>query len=150
MMNTAQKQWIRMIHVAKTKLNLDDERYRALLTGACGVESSKEIKTWKQYDAVMASFAKLGFDYKSKSYKANTAPQEGRNPKWISEKQEKYIRGLWQLVADNKSDKALEAFIERITGSIRIEWLRKYQATDVIVALRKMACEKGINPDRKD
>ena len=32
MMNTAQKQWIRMIHVAKTKLNLDDERYRALLT----------------------------------------------------------------------------------------------------------------------
>ena len=73
MMNTAQKQWIRMIHVAKTKLNLDDERYRALLTGACGVESSKEIKTWKQYDAVMASFAKLGFDYKSKSYKADTA-----------------------------------------------------------------------------
>lgn len=70
MMNTAQKQWIRMIHVAKTKLNLDDERYRALLTGACGVESSKEIKTWKQYDDVMASFAKLGFDYKSKSYKA--------------------------------------------------------------------------------
>lgn len=32
MMNTAQKQWIRRIHVAKTKLNLDDESYRALLT----------------------------------------------------------------------------------------------------------------------
>ena len=150
MMNTAQKQWIRMIHVAKTKLNLDDERYRALLTGACGVESSKEIKTWKQYDAVMAAFAALGFDYKTKKYRAGIAPPEGRNPKWISEKQEEYIRGLWRLVARDKSDKARDSFIERITGTAHIEWLRKYQATDVIVALRKMACEQGINPDRKD
>ena len=63
-MNTAQKQWVRMIHVAKSKLNLDDNQYRALLTGACGLESSKDIKTWKQYESVMAAFAKLGFEYK--------------------------------------------------------------------------------------
>ncbi len=149
-MNTAQKQWVKMIHVAKTKLNLDDEHYRTLLTGACGVESSREIKTWKQYDSVMTAFKKLGFNYKSKTKKAEIVPQEERNSEWISEKQEKYIRGLWQLVADNKSDRALEAFLERITGTTRIEWLRKYQATDVIVALRKMACDKGINPDRKN
>ena len=149
-MNSAQKQWVKMIHVAKAKLNLDDERYRVLLTGACGVESSREIKTWKQYDAVMTAFKKLGFDYKSKTKKAEIVPQEERNSEWISEKQERYIRGLWQLVAENKSDRALDAFLEHITGSSSIEWLRKYQATDVIVALRKMACEKGINPDRKD
>ena len=149
-MNTAQKQWVKMIHVAKTKLNLDDEHYRTLLTGACGVESSREIKTWKQYDSVMTAFKKLGFDYKSKTKKAEIVPQEERNSEWISEKQEEYIRGLWRLVAENKSDRALNSFIERITGTASIEWLRKYQATDVIVALRKMACDKGINPDRKD
>ena len=149
-MNTAQKQWVKMIHVAKTKLNLDDEHYRTLLTGACGVESSREIKTWKQYDSVMTAFKKLGFDYKSKTKKAEIVPQEERNSEWISEKQEEYIRGLWRLVAENKSDRALNSFIERITGSSSIEWLRKYQATDVIVALRKMACDKGINPDCKD
>ena len=139
-----------MIHVAKTKLNLDDNQYRALLTGACGVESSKDIKNWKQYESVMAAFAKLGFVYKSKSYKAEIAPQEDRNPEWISEKQEKYIKGLWQLVGRDKRDAALNSFIERITGIAYIDWLMKPQAADVIVALRKMACEQGINPDRKD
>ena len=143
-MNTAQKQWVRMIHVAKTKLILDDNQYRALLTGACGLESSKDIKTWKQYESVMAAFVKLGFEYKK------TAPKEKRNPDWITWKQEKYIKGLWQLVGRDKSDAALNSFIERITGIAYIDWLMKPQAADVIVALRKMACEQGINPDRKD
>ena len=149
-MNTAQKQWVRMIHVAKTKLNLDDESYRALLTGACGVSSAKDIKTWAQYDAVMAAFAKLGFVYRSKSFgkASNVEPQKDRNPEWITEKQERYIRGLWQLVANKKDDNALDSFIERITGIASIHWLKKKNAADVIVALRKMAVAQGINPDR--
>ena len=151
-MNAAQKKWIRMIHVAKAKLNVDDESYRALLTGACGVSSAKDIKTWEQYDAVMKAFAKLGFVYRSKSFgrASNVEPQKKRNPEWITEKQERYIRGLWKLIAKNKSDIALDSFIERITGLASINWLKKKNAADVIVALRKMAAEQGINPDRMD
>ena len=92
----------------------------------------------------MAAFAKLGFEYKK------TAPKEKRNPDWITWKQEKYIKGLWQLVGRDKREAALNSFIERITGIAYIDWLMKPQAADVIVALRKMACEQGINPDRKD
>ncbi len=149
-MDKAQRQWIRMIHVAKTKLNLDDECYRALLAGACGVESSKDIKTWDQYGRVMAAFARLGFDRSGTAGRNTAEPQDSRNPEWLTEKQEKYIRGLWNLVAENKSDAALNAFIERITGLAYIEWLKKKNAADVIIALRRMACRQGINPDRKD
>lgn len=92
----------------------------------------------------MAAFAKLGFEYKK------TAPKEKRNPDWITWKQEKYIKGLWELVGRDKREAALNSFIEHITGISYIDWLMKPQAADVIVALRKMACEQGINPDRKD
>ena len=61
MLSTAQKCWIRTIHTAKTKLKLSDESYRALLQGAAQINSSKEIKTWVQYDSIMSAFQKLGF-----------------------------------------------------------------------------------------
>jgi hypothetical protein len=47
-----------IIHVAKKQLGLDDEAYRAILSGA-GVASSREIATTAQFNAVMAAFTAL-------------------------------------------------------------------------------------------
>ena len=52
--------WVKIIHVAKNQTGLSDEQYRALLSGSCGVDSAKDIKSWAQYRAVMAAFKKLG------------------------------------------------------------------------------------------
>lgn len=146
MLSTAQKCWIRTIHTAKTKLKLSDESYRALLQGAAQINSSKEIKTWAQYDSIMSAFQKLGFNL----CKQKVDPQSARHPDWLSAKQEKYIRGLWSLVSREKSEQSLNSFVEKITGRGHITWLLKSDAAKVINALRKMAVAQGINPDKKE
>jgi hypothetical protein len=52
-----------LIHVAKTQLCLDDDRYRDLLRSTCGVESSKEL-SFTQYDKLLKRFRELGFRIK--------------------------------------------------------------------------------------
>ncbi len=146
MLSTAQKCWIRTIHTAKTKLKLSDESYRALLQGAAQINSSKEIKTWVQYDSIMSAFQKLGFTL----CKQKVDPQSARHPDWLSAKQEKYIRGLWSLVSREKSEQSLNSFVEKITGRGHVTWLLKSDAAKVINALRKMAVAQGINPDKKE
>lgn len=70
-----------LIHVAKTKLNLDDDRYRDLLRSTCGVESSTEL-TFDLYDKLMKRFKELGFHFQPKNGRRKqpylTAPD--RNP----------------------------------------------------------------------
>lgn len=146
MLSTAQKCWIRTIHTAKTKLKLSDESYRALLHGAAQINSSKEIKSWVQYDSIMSAFQKLGFTL----CKQKVDPQSARHPDWLSAKQEKYIRGLWSLVSREKSEQSLNSFVEKITGRGHVSWLLKSDAAKVINALRKMAVAQGINPDKKE
>jgi phage gp16-like protein len=48
-----------MIHVARAKVGMSDEDYRAMLSGF-GVESSKQL-TQGKFDAVMQHFGNLGF-----------------------------------------------------------------------------------------
>lgn len=146
MLSTAQKCWIRTIHTAKIKLKLSDESYRTLLQGAAQINSSKEIKTWVQYDSIMSAFQKLGFTL----CKQKVDPQSARHPDWLSAKQEKYIRGLWSLVSREKSEQSLNSFVEKITGRGHVTWLLKSDAAKVINALRKMAVAQGINPDKKE
>lgn len=146
MLSTAQKYWVRTIHTAKTKLRLSDDSYRALLQGTAQINSSKEIKSWAQYDSIMGAFQKLGF----KLSKQKVDPQSVRHPDWLSAKQEKYIRGLWALVSREKSEQSLNSFVEKITGLGHVTWLLKSDASKVINALRKMAMAQGINPDKKE
>ena len=146
MLSTSQKYWVRTIHTEKTKLKLSDESYRALLQGAAQINSSKEIKSWAQFDSIMSAFQKLGFTL----CKQKVDPQSARHPDWLSAKQEKYIRGLWNLVSREKSEQSLNSFVEKITGRGHVTWLLKSDAAKVINALRKMAVAQGINPDKKE
>lgn len=52
-----------LIHVAKTQLGLNDDRYRDLLRSTCGVESSKELDYF-QYDKLIKRLRELGFRIK--------------------------------------------------------------------------------------
>lgn len=149
---TAQRKWIQILHVAKKELSLDDAAYRAVLYGAAGVDSARDIKTWQQYNAVLKAFVKLGFKVKAgKSAQTGlkkTAPQAGRSGDWISARQEYYIRGLWDLASRAKDESSLQAMLQRIAGVTHIEWISKEKATKVILALRDIAKKAGFNPDR--
>jgi hypothetical protein len=151
MVSVAQRKWIQVIHIAKKQCGLDDEAYRALLSGSAGVDSASGITTWKQYNDVLDAFKNLGFKVQSTSSRTTklkeTKPQAGRNPKWISAKQEYYIRGLWDLASRVKDADSLRRMIKRIAGVDAIQFLGRADAQKVILALRDIAWKAGFNPD---
>ena len=140
----AQRKWIQVLHVARRECGLDDTAYRALLAGACGVESASEIKEWKQYNAALSAFKNLGFRVKSKTSRASglkeTDAETKRNPQWIT-------GGLWDLASRKKDAASLRAMIKRIGGVEDISFLKREDATKVIIALRDITKKAGYNPD---
>jgi hypothetical protein len=142
---------MQVLHIAGKQCGLDDEAYRALLSGAAGVESSSGITTWKQYNDCLAAFKKLGFKVQSgtsvKSGLKETEPQDGRPERMISSRQEYYIRGLWDLASRAKDEASLRGMIKRIGGVDNIQWLTRENARKVILALRDIARKAGYNPD---
>jgi phage gp16-like protein len=60
-----------MIHVARAKVGMSEDDYRAMLSGF-GVESSKQL-TQGKFDAVMQHFGKLGFASLQARYKVKSS-----------------------------------------------------------------------------
>ena len=142
---------IKIIHIAKKQLSLSEENYRALLSGA-GVSSSKEIENETQYKLIMTGFKNLGFKLEKK-YKPNYAfknTQKGGAVNRITERQEYYIRGLWDLASRVRSEESLNALILRIGKVIDISHLTVINASKIILALRDICLKAGFNPDSKN
>lgn len=76
--------YIKLIHMAKNKAKLNDEEYRALLWGAAGVSSSKEIKSAKKYNEVRKAFHQLGVSlpYANSNYYGNDAQDRKAYALW--------------------------------------------------------------------
>jgi hypothetical protein len=66
----------------------------------------------------------------------------GANPEQLS-----YIKGMWELVARNKTEGALGAFIKRIARVDAVRFLGVKEAQKVITALRAMMVKAGYDPD---
>ncbi|MDR1575199.1 MAG: regulatory protein GemA [Treponema sp.] len=136
-----------VIHAAKKQLGLDEEAYRAILSGV-GVSSAKDIATSAQFNLVMAAFAALGFKPRGAGVKyQNTAA--GTNPAFISARQEYYIRGLWALASRAQDEKSLRRMVKRIGKTDDIRFLPRKAAQAVILALRDICWKAGYNPDSK-
>jgi hypothetical protein len=137
-----------IIHVAKKQLGLDEDAYRAVLSGA-GVHSARDIATTAQFNTVMAAFAALGFASPGAAVKHKSAVS-GEDPAHISKRQEYYIRGLWALASRAKDEKSLRRMIKRIGKTDDIRFLSRRAASAVILALRDICWKAGINPDSKE
>lgn len=134
---------IQLIHIAKTQVGLSDEDYRAVLESTAGKSSCSDM-TLFELDEVLKAMKKLGFRVK----KLETKEVELG---WDTAKEQMdYIKGMWELVARDKSDRALYKFIKRITGAAHPRFMNKKDAQKVIIALRKMMADAGLNPDRKE
>jgi hypothetical protein len=135
-----------LIHVAKKQLGLDDEAYRAILSGA-GVSSAKDISSAGQFDTVMAAFINLGFRYRGGGGVKNRVSAPGTNRAMISRRQEYYIRGLWDLASRVKDEKSLRRVVKRIGKVDDVSFLPRRAAQAVILALRDICWKAGYNPD---
>lgn len=120
---------IRLIHVAKRELRMDDDDYRALLVRAGGQSSAKDLSE-DGAQAVIEEMKRLGF----KPRNANSTLSGPFAPKlvalWLS---------AWNLgIARNRHEHALIAFAQRQTGIAHVRWVRDQRdAERVIEALKK-------------
>ena len=127
-----------LIHIAKKNTGIADDAYRILLEGAAGVDSAAKIEFEYQFSAVMKAFENLGFKSAAKSGEKKTRPQW--TDEWGgTEDQRAKIEVLWKSCARNKTEKALRAFIKRITHVDHPRFLNVELARKVILALEAMA-----------
>lgn len=134
---------IQLIHIAKSQIGISEEDYRAVLESTAKKTSCSEMSLF-ELDEVLKAMKKLGFKVKKLETKDNEIGWDA------SKEQMNYIKGMWELVARDKSDKALYNFIKRITGAAHPRFMRSANSQKVIVALRNMMVTAGMNPDRKE
>lgn len=143
MSNLDRSKIIQLIHIAKSQIGLSDEDYRAVLESTAKKSSCSEMSVF-ELNEVLKAMKKLGFKVK----KMETREEEIG---WdTSRAQMDYIRGMWELVARDKSERALYRFIKRITDADHPRFMGAVEAQKVILALRKMVMNAGLNPDRKE
>ena len=133
------KKLIQLIHIAKSKLQMSDGDYRALLVGIGGKTSSAEL-TVAELEQVFKAFKSLGFTVKK-------LPVTDLDRGLASDAQLAYIKGMWELVSREKTERSLNRFVRRITGAVHLRFLNVYSAQKVTLALRAMMIDAGYDPD---
>lgn len=133
------KKLIQLIHVAKSKLQMSDGDYRALLNGVGGKASSAEL-TVAELEQVLRAMKSLGFTVKK-------LPVTELDRGLASDAQLAYIKGMWELVSREKTERSLNRFVRRITGAVHLRFLNVYLAQKVTLALRTMMIKAGYDPD---
>lgn len=132
-------QLIRLIHVARNELNMQDEDYRAMLRGmtALGGKTSSADLGIKGLELVLKQLKQRGFKVKPK---ANVPAKPTRA--LASDEQSKLIRHIWlemhkQGIVRDPSEASLAAYVCRIAKIDALQWLNTDQASAVIETLKK-------------
>lgn len=123
--------YIRLIHIAKSQLNIDDDTYRHLLQTLTQKNSTKIMTIW-ELKKVVDNLKAKGFRVKPPKKAAKITATEPVHKK---------IRSLWLELADagevkNRSEKAINLYVKRITGVEVMDWLTEKQAMVVIESLK--------------
>ncbi|WP_147645141.1 regulatory protein GemA [Treponema pectinovorum] len=134
---------IQLIHIAKSQIGLSDEDYREILSSVTKKSSCSSMSLF-ELNKVLDAMKQLGFSVIKPEAKEIELGWD------TSKKQMDYIKGMWQLVARDKRDRALYSFINRIAGVRHPRFMDEIGAQKVIIALRKMMENAGLNPDYKE
>jgi phage gp16-like protein len=123
--------YIKLIHIAKTQLNLDDDTYRHLLLTITKKTSTKNMTVWE--------LEKVITNLKLKGFKVKSSKKTGKIT--ATEPVHKKIRSLWLELADageikNRSEKAINSYVKRIAGVEVMDLLTQKQAMVVIESLK--------------
>jgi phage gp16-like protein len=148
---------IKLIHVAKRQLNLDEHTYRLMLTQATAKESLRAMNLI-ELEQVLSLFKQKGFiiQVKPRTNKRlhlpvmspdvtpkRRSPASGTSPNALIDK----IRAIWitmghHFIIEDNSETALDAFVRRMTGTKKgqgvdsTQWLSDAQAVKVLESLK--------------
>ncbi|ECY1177876.1 regulatory protein GemA [Salmonella enterica] len=145
---------IKLIHVARRSLGLDDETYRSMLASVVPGKSSCRDMSDAQLNKVLDTMKTRGFSPVSRPKPVVPAGIAGK------------IRAIWTVMhrqgfVTRNDDAAIDAYVRRITrlrnggeGVAKLVWLREEHAMAVLETLKKwhMRCmleqlpNSGIKP----
>lgn len=133
---------IRLIHVGKRELGLDDETYRTLLSG-CVQKDSTSTMSVPELERILERMKHSGFKVRGKApARPGSRPQPGRP--LAQHPEAKKVRAIWlflhQLGAvKNPAEAALAAYVKRIAKVDAIQWADSRQTAAIIETLKKWA-----------
>ena len=138
----ARQRLIRLIHVGKRELGLDDEIYRALLMGSVQKDSTSAMSV-PELERVLERMKRSGFKVRVKSARPAVAQSKPSRP-LAQYPEARKIRALWlflhQLGAvKNPSEEALAAYVKRIAKVDALQWTNGDQTEALIETLKKWA-----------
>lgn len=136
----------RKIHTLKRALAWDDATYQAALKGQVGVETSKGLPI-QQAKKVIGHLEELAVRAGVWTRQGRRFDHlDGRSVDMATPKQLRLIEVMWGQVSrattNAAREKALRAFVKRITKAADLRFLRKHQAEKVVKALEKMGATK--------
>jgi phage gp16-like protein len=123
------------IHVAKKRLGLDDSTYREMLSNLTrGRIQSAADATADERRAIIEHLRVRGFK--------RTPADEKRERRGADNSQLRMIYGLWKQLRyagalKDASERHLSAFVKKMTGIERAEWLAPAEAIKVTEGLKK-------------
>jgi len=132
---------IQLIHIAKAKLGMDDEAYRALLHDRCRVASSKDL-TFGQASRLIDELKRKGGIDPRKGRPRNMQTRDRKNYSQVTRaRQLEKIEAL--LTVGGKSWSYADALAQRICKVDVIAWVPDHELYKIITALRKQAQREG-------
>ncbi|MEQ9865037.1 gp16 family protein [Pectobacterium aroidearum] len=140
------QQLIRLIHVAKSKLKIDDDTYRTLLANVANGKTSCSEMNHKELESVYSAMREKGFKRSFKKHSPRVKPDsKGRSraeeiPKiravWITMHQHGFI--------NSSDERSLNAYVKRMTvklnngkGVDELGWLDSSLAYRVLESLKQ-------------
>jgi phage gp16-like protein len=132
------------IHIAKKELGLTDESYRDILHLHFKVDSAARL-TDRQATVLLNLF-------KAKGWKSRRSVKKPTSPKYDDGQQRKIV-AIWitmhqEGVVKNGSDRALQAYVKRITGVDNLTWCGGDQLRTVIESLKRWAAREKVDLER--
>lgn len=125
---------IKLIHVARRELCMDDDTYRLLLTGMKGLGGATSTA-----DLSVPNLYRVLEQLKQRGFKVR--PSKKQRP-LAADEQSKKIRALWLTLhgmgeVRDPAEEALAKFVLKMTGVQALQWLSSDQASQVIENLKK-------------
>jgi phage gp16-like protein len=129
------KQLIKLIHVGRRELGMQDDDYRAMLANIPQLEGATS--------SAKLPIPKLKLVLETLKAKGFKVVPKGRTPqrKLADDPQSKLIRHLWLSLHSagkvrDSSEKALNSYVARLTKVDQLQWLDRKQAATVIESLK--------------
>lgn len=126
---------IKLIHVARRELRMDDDTYRLMLAGMKGLDGATSTA-----DLSVPNLLRVLEQLKQKGFKPR--PNKAGKRPLANDEQSKKIRSLWLVLhglgaVRDPSEEALANFVKSMTKVSALQWLSVPQASRVIENLKQ-------------